>query len=246
MAQRTIRSLRIDSMGGFFSLDGYGRLLLDGTWVTIKLSIFSLAVAFLLGLLGASAKLSRSRAARAVATAYTTLIRAVPDLVLMLLLFYGIQIGLNHVTDSLGLQQMDIPPFQAGVITLGFIYGAYYTETLRGAFLAVPLGQIEAGHAYGMSKWRVFYDILFPQMMRFALPGLGNNWMGVVKASAIVTILGLDDLVKAAIDASQGTQRTFFFLVLAAGIYLAITTVSSLILRWAEKRYSLGVKESRL
>ena len=91
MAQRTIRSLRIDSMGGFFSLDGYGRLLLDGTWVTIKLSIFSLAVAFLLGLLGASAKLSRSRAARAVATAYTTLIRAVPDLVLMLLLFYGIQ-----------------------------------------------------------------------------------------------------------------------------------------------------------
>ncbi|HEY0294338.1 MAG TPA: ABC transporter permease [Bordetella sp.] len=233
-------------MAGFFSLDGYGRLLLEGTWATIELGVLSLVVAFLLGLLGASAKLSRSRLLRAVATAYTTLIRAVPDLVLMLLLFYGIQIGLNHVTESLGLQQMDIPPFLAGVITLGFIYGAYYTETLRGAFLAVPRGQIEAGYAYGMSGWRVFRDILFPQMMRFALPGIGNNWLVVVKASAIVTILGLDDLVKAAIDASQGTQRAFFFLVLAAGIFLAITTVSSLVLAWAEKRYSLGVRESEL
>jgi histidine transport system permease protein len=233
-------------MDELFALEGYGPALLHGTWVTIKLGVLSLAVAFLLGLLGASAKLSRSRLLRIIATAYTTLIRAVPDLVLMLLIFYGIQIGLNQITERLGLEQMDIPPFMAGVITLGFIYGAYYTETFRGAFLAVPRGQIEAGHAYGMSGWRVFADVLFPQMMRFALPGIGNNWLVVVKASAIVTILGLDDIIKVAVDASMNTQRAFYFLVFAAGIYLLITTVSTLVLRWAEKRYSIGVRESAL
>ncbi|WP_019937958.1 ABC transporter permease [Bordetella sp. FB-8] len=221
---------------------GYGPLLWAGTLMTAKLAVLSLAAAVALGLTGAAAKLSNNRLAAAIGTLYTTLIRAVPDLVLMLLLFYGMQIQLNNVTDLLGWDQIDIDPFWAGVITLGFIYGAYFAETFRGAFLAVPRGQIEAGLAFGMSRARVFRRILFPQMMRFALPGVGNNWQVLVKATALVSIVGLSDLVKAAQDAGKSTLNFFFFMLVAGAIYLAITTLSNLVLIYLEKRYSVGVR----
>lgn len=227
-------------------LHGYGPLLLAGTWATIKLAALSLGASFLLGLGGAAAKLSPNRALSSLGTLYTTLIRAVPDLVLMLLLFYGIQILLNNLTDALGVDQIDIDPFVAGVITLGFIYGAYFTETFRGAFLAVPRGQLEAGRAYGMSSWRVFSRIMFPQMMRFALPGIGNNWQVLVKATALVSIIGLADVVKATQDAGKSTLEFFFFTIVAAVIYLAITVVSNLGLLWLERRYSTGVRRVAL
>ena len=227
-------------------LYGYGPLLLAGAKQTIALAVLSLAVSVVLGLLGALAKLSRHAPLRIVATAYTTLIRSVPDLVLMLLLFYSIQIAVNNLTDAFGLEQFDIDPFTAGVLTLGFIYGAYFTETFRGAFLAVPRGQLEAGSAYGMSGMRVFGRILFPQMMRFALPGIGNNWQVMVKATALVSIIGLADVVKASQDAGKGTLRFFFFTLLAGAIYLVITTVSNLVLIWLERRYSIGVRKADL
>lgn len=221
---------------------GYGPLLWAGTLMTAKLAVLSLAAAVALGLAGATAKLSSNRLVAAIGTFYTTLIRAVPDLVLMLLLFYGMQILLNDLTDALGWDQIDIDPFWAGVITLGFIYGAYFAETFRGAFLAVPGGQIEAGQAFGMSRARVFRRILFPQMMRFALPGIGNNWQVLVKATALVSIVGLSDLVKAAQDAGKSTLNFFFFMLVAGAIYLAITTISNLVLIYLEKRYSVGVR----
>ena len=227
-------------------LYGFGPVLWAGTIQTIQLSVLSLAAAVFLGLVGAVAKLSHNRVLRSAATAYTTLIRSVPDLVLMLLLFYSIQIAVNQLTDALDLPQFDIDPFVAGVLTLGFIYGAYFTETFRGAFLAVPRGQLEAGSAYGMSGMRVFARILFPQMMRFALPGIGNNWQVLVKATALVSIIGLADVVKASQDAGRSTLRFFFFTLLAGAIYLVITTVSNLVLLWLEKRYSIGVRKADL
>ena len=227
-------------------LYGFGSVIWAGTVQTIELSVLSLAAAVALGLIGAVAKLSHNRALRSLATGYTTLIRSVPDLVLMLLLFYSIQIWLNQLTDLLNWDQIDIDPFVAGVLTLGFIYGAYFTETFRGAFLAVPRGQLEAGAAYGMSGARVFARILFPQMMRFALPGIGNNWQVLVKATALVSIIGLADVVKAAQDAGKSTFNMFFFILVAALIYLAITTVSNLVLIWLEKRYSIGVRHAEL
>ena len=130
-----------------FSLKGFGPLLLQGTWMTIKLSIMSLLVSVGLGLLGASAKLSPVRPLRLIAQAYTTLIRGVPDLVLMLLIFYSLQTWLTTLTDTMEWEYIEIDPFAAGVITLGFIYGAYFTETFRGAILAVPRGQ-EIGRAH--------------------------------------------------------------------------------------------------
>ncbi|KVS42593.1 ABC transporter permease [Burkholderia ubonensis] len=227
-------------------LQGYSPLIFAGTWQTVKLAVLSLALSFLLGLLGAAAKLSRNRVTNGIGTVYTTLIRGVPDLVLMLLLFYSLQIWLNQLTDLAGWDQIDIDPFLAGVLVLGFIYGAYFTETFRGAFLSVPRGQLEAGSAYGMTSWQVFSRIMFPQMMRFALPGIGNNWQVLVKSTALVSIIGLADVVKASQDAGKGTLRFFFFTLIAGAIYLAITTVSNFVLMWLEKRYSTGVRKADL
>ncbi|MEK1842439.1 MAG: ABC transporter permease subunit, partial [Pseudomonas sp.] len=141
-------------------------------------------------------------------------------------------------------EYIEINPFSAGVITLGFIYGAYFTETFRGAILAVPRGQVEAATAYGLKRGQRFRFVVFPQMMRFALPGIGNNWMVMLKATALVSIIGLADLVKAAQDAGKSTYQLFYFLVLAALIYLLITSASNVVLRWLERRYAAGSREA--
>ena len=227
-----------------FSLQGFGPLLLEGTWMTIKLSLLSLLVSVVLGLIGASAKLSGAAALRVPAQLYTTLIRGVPDLVLMLLIFYSLQTWLTGLTEALEWDYIEIDPFAAGVITLGFIYGAYFTETFRGAMLAVPRGQLEAATAYGLKRSQRFRHVVFPQMMRYALPGIGNNWMVMLKATALVSIIGLADLVKAAQDAGKSTYQLFYFLVLAALIYLLITSASNVALRWLERRYSAGTREA--
>lgn len=226
------------------SLKGFGPLLLEGTWMTLKLSVLSLAVSVVLGLLGASAKLSRLALLRMLAQLYTTLIRGVPDLVLMLLIFYSLQTWLTALTDSMEWEYVEINPFSAGVITLGFIYGAYFTETFRGAILSVPRGQIEAATAYGLKRSQRFRYVVFPQMMRYALPGIGNNWMVMLKATALVSIIGLADLVKAAQDAGKSTYQLFYFLVIAALIYLAITSFSNLVLRRLERHYAAGSREA--
>lgn len=227
-------------------LNEYGPLLLAGTWVTIKLAVLSLGVAVVLGLLGAWAKLSSKRGARGLAIAYTTLIRGVPDLVLMLLIFFSIQIYLNELTDLLGVAAINIDPFAAGVLTLGFIYGAYFAETFRGAFMAVPHGQLESASAYGMGEFQVFRRILFPQMMRHALPGIGNNWQILLKSTALVSLIGLTDLVKVAQDAGNVTFRVFLFISITGLIYLALTTVSNGVLYCLNKRYSVGVRKVQL
>jgi len=227
-----------------FSLKGFGPLLMQGTWMTVKLSVMSLLLAIVLGLLGASAKLSKTALLRVPAQVYTTLIRGVPDLVLMLLIFYSLQTWLTTFTEAMEWDYIEIDPFAAGVITLGFIYGAYFTETFRGAILAVPRGQVEAATAYGLKRGQRFWIVVFPQMMRYALPGIGNNWMVMLKATALVSIIGLADLVKAAQDAGKSSYQLFYFLVLAALIYLVITSASNFILRWLERRYAAGTREA--
>ena len=228
-----------------FSLKGFGPLLLEGTWMTIKLSLLSLLVSIVLGLIGASAKLSSAAILRVPAQLYTTLIRGVPDLVLMLLIFYSLQTWLSQLTDAMEWDYIEIDAFTAGVVTLGFIYGAYFTETFRGAILSVPRGQVEAATAYGLNRVQRFRFVVFPQMMRFALPGIGNNWQVLLKATALVSIIGLADLVKAAQDAGKSTYQLFYFLVLAALIYLLITSASNFALRWAERRYAAGSREAQ-
>ncbi|WP_080195607.1 histidine ABC transporter permease HisQ, partial [Salmonella enterica] len=170
-------------------LYGFSGVILQGAIVTLELALSSVVLAVLIGLVGAGAKLSQNRVTGLIFEGYTTLIRGVPDLVLMLLIFYGLQIALNVVTDSLGIDQIDIDPMVAGIITLGFIYGAYFTETFRGAFMAVPKGHIEAATAFGFTHGQTFRRIMFPAMMRYALPGIGNNWQVILKATALVSLL---------------------------------------------------------
>ncbi len=227
-------------------LYGYSHVIIQGTLVTLELAISSVVLSVIIGLIGAGGKLSKSRLISGFFGCYTTLIRGVPDLVLMLLIFYGLQIVLNSLTESVGMAQIDIDPLGAGIITLGFIYGAYFTETFRGAFMAVPRGQIEAATAFGFSGAQIFRRILFPAMMRFALPGIGNNWQVILKATALVSLLGLNDVVKATVLAGKGTYQPFYFAIVAGVIYLVFTTVSNGVLLWLERRYSLGVKRAEL
>jgi His/Glu/Gln/Arg/opine family amino acid ABC transporter permease subunit len=222
---------------------GYLPAVLGGLGITLAVAAASLAVASVFGLVGALAKLSGSRAARAAATAYTTLIRGLPELVLMLLVFYGGQIGLNALAERLGGEPIDVPPFAAGTLTIGFVFGAYLTETFRGAILAVPRGQIEAAQAFGLSRGQVLRRILLPQMVRHAVPGFANNWLVMVKATAIVSLIGLDDMLHRASMAASATREPFTFYALIALIYLALTSVSVLALAWVERRYSLGLKK---
>ncbi len=224
------------------SLQGYGPSILQGTLLTIELCLASLAIAMVLGIITALAKLSRVRAANFIANAYTTIIRGIPDLVLMLLLFYGGQVFINRVGPMLGYDgYIDINPFMAGVSTIGFIFGAYMAETFRGAILAVPGGQMEAGYAYGMTRFQVFIRILMPQMVRHAIPGFGNNWLVLMKTTALVSIIGLKDMVRMAGLAAGATRMPFTFYLVVAMIYLILTSISILILNRLNKRYSVGI-----
>ena len=224
-------------------LQGFLPSLIEGAATTLSVALCSLLIAVVLGMAGALMKLSRSRVLRSVATVYTTVIRGVPDLVLMLLIFYGGQLAVNEIAPKFGFKEViDINPFVAGVATIGFIFGAYLTETFRGAMMAVPPGQREAGVAYGMTPTQVFVRIVFPQMVRFALPSFTNNWLVLVKSTALVSVIGLSDMMNRAGLAAGTTREPFTFYMTVAALYLVITTVSVLLLKTLEKRYSLGVK----
>jgi His/Glu/Gln/Arg/opine family amino acid ABC transporter permease subunit len=227
------------------NLYGYWPAILEGLGLTLRVSALSLLVASLLGIAGASAKLSSSRALRWSANGYTTLIRGMPELVLMLLIFYGGQIAINRLAEAQGWGYIDIPPFLAGVLTIGFIFGAYLTETFRGAILAVPKGQTEAALACAMSPALTLWRIVLPQMVRHAIPGFANNWLIMIKASALVSIIGLDDMVHRAGLASATTRAPFTFYLAIALIYLTLSSVSIFTLSRLEARYSLGVKQVR-
>jgi arginine/ornithine transport system permease protein len=162
----------------------------------------------------------------------------------MLLVFYGGQMFINQLGPMLGYDgYIDINPFIAGVSTIGFIFGAYMTETFRGAILAVNKGQLEAGTAYGMSAFMVFRRITLPQMVRHALPGFGNNWLVLIKTTALVSIIGLNDMVRKAGLAAGATRKPFTFYLVVAINYLVITSISIYILKQLERRYSVGVRE---
>ena len=222
----------------------YLPLILKGMLLTIEVAFLSLLISIVLGMIGALAKLSRSRIAQTIAGIYTTVIRGIPDLVLMTLIFFGGQIMVNNIGEKLGLEYIDVNPFFAGVITIGFIFGAYMAESFRGGILAVSRGEIEAGYAFGMTPMKVFMRITLPAMVRHALPSFGNNWLVLTKATALVSVIGLQDMVYNASVAGGSTRKPFTFFLTAAFLYLIITGVSDMGLRWLDKRYSVGVRRA--
>jgi arginine/ornithine transport system permease protein len=228
-------------------MNDYYLAILNGAVLTVGVSLAALAVSIVLGLAGAAAKLSGRPVLVVLATVYTTLIRGVPELVLMLLVFYGGTIGLNNLLERLGSEAtVDINPFFAGVLTIGFIYGAYMTETFRGALLSIPPGQAEAAWAFGMSKGQTFFRITAPQMVRYALPGFTNNWLVLIKATALVSLIGLQEMTYLAKQASAATRSPFAFFLFTAALFLVYTSVSLYVLRRLNARYSLGAKRGQL
>jgi arginine/ornithine transport system permease protein len=225
----------------------YYSSILYGAVLTVGVSLAALLVAIILGLAGAGAKLSGRPILVALATLYTTIIRGIPELVLMLLVFYGGTIGLNNLFEAMGSETtVDINPFLAGVLTIGFIYGAYMTETFRGAILAIPKGQAEAAWAFGMGRTQTFMRITAPQMVRYALPGFTNNWLVLIKATALVSLIGLQEMTYLAKQASAATRSPFAYFLFTAALFLIYTTVSLLVLRRLNARYSLGTKRVQL
>ena len=223
----------------------YQGQLLAGTRVTIRLALLALVIAVMFGLLGAWAKLSKNYLAQKTAAGYTTIVRGVPDLVLILLVFYGGRQMVNSIGRLTGLwDYVEISQFAAGAGTIGVVFGGYMTETFRGAILAIPKGQIEAGVACGMDRFTIFHRIIWPQMVRYALPGFSNNWLVQIKSTALVSVIGLQDVVYNGFVAGRSTRQLFTFMFAVLMIYLVLTAVSDAGLRWLDRKYSKGIERS--
>lgn len=226
-------------------LQGFGWQLALGTWVTVRVALAGLALGLCLGLLGAAAKLSGFRAARAIAEAYTTMVRGVPEMLLVLLAYFGATVAINSLAVRIGYEQyIDVSPFAAGMIALGLAFGAYATEVFRGAILAVPKGQIDAARAVGMARLIMFRRILLPQVWRFALPGLGNLWLVLLKDTALISVVGLDELMRKSAIAVGYTKQPFTFYFAAALIYLGLTVISMVGLQSFERHARRGVRRA--
>ncbi len=226
-------------------LEGYGWLLIDGLILTLAVAIASLVGALLVGLAAAVGKLFAPRAVKALIEIYTTFVRGVPELVLLLLIYYGLPTLIQDFASSLGREiSMSINPFVAGIGTLTLIYAAFACEVFRAAYLALPVGQREAALALGLSKTTTFRKVELPQMMRYALPGLGNVWMVLIKATALISIIQLPELMRNADIAARSTRQPFTFFFAACLLYLAITAVSmwgqARLERWASRGVTLA------
>ena len=220
-------------------MNDYYIAILHGSVLTVGVSLCALLVSIVLGLAGAAAKLSGRPVLVGIATLYTTVIRGIPELVLMLLVFYGGTIGLNKMIEYFGSESyVDVEPFTAGVLTIGFIYGAFMTETFRGAILAIPKGQMEAAWAFGMGRMQTF--------LRYALPGFTNNWLVLIKATALISLIGLQEMTYLAKQASAATRSPFEFFLFTAALFLIYTTLSLVLLRKLNARFSLGTQRGQL
>jgi len=211
---------------------------------TVKITGFSLVVGLCLGLIGAVAELSSNSLLRAVAETTTTLIRGIPELLVVLGLFLGSSVLVNEAAQFFGYDgYIDIDAYWAGVIALSIVFGAYATEVFRGAIQAVPLEQIMAAQAFGFTAMMTYRRIVLPQMWRIALPGLGNLFLVLLKNTALLSVIGVQDLMRNAVSAVGYTRKPFVFYLAATFVYLFLTAISMVCLRYLEKWASLGVKK---
>ncbi|QLH42177.1 MAG: ABC transporter permease subunit [Coxiellaceae bacterium] len=193
--------------------------LFQGLWLTLALALCALACGLLLGMIGALGEATSRRGWRYSVITIQTVIRGVPELVVVMFVYFAGTALLN----ALNITSNGISPFIAGVIALSLLFGAYASQTLRGAFAAIPRGQQEAAKALALNRWQTFYRILLPQAWRHALPGLGNLWLVLLKDSALVSLIGLAELMTKAKVAAITTGQPFVFYCIAAVIYLLLT-----------------------
>lgn len=202
-----------------FTLNGYGELILLGALTTMAVALAAAAIGSVIGVFMAAAKLSSLPGLSHLAGAYTTTIRGVPDLLVIFLVYYGGSASLSHV---LG-RPIEINVFTAGALSLGLVFGAYATEIFRGAILEVPRGQNEAAAALGLSGFRVFVHVVAPQAWRLAVPAFGNQLAVLLKETALVSLVGLEDLMRKTGFAVEATDRPFFFYLVAGLLYFVLS-----------------------
>ncbi|MGO8952130.1 MAG: ABC transporter permease [Rhodomicrobium sp.] len=223
----------------------WGHELALGAAMTAGLALTTLPFGLALGFSAALAKDSKTAWLRGVGETYTTVFRGLPELLTLLLIYYGSQILSQNLADASGLPiTVNVSPFTAGVIALSLVFGAYASEVLLSALRAVERGQIEAARSFGMSPALVFRRVVAPQMLRIALPGLGNNWLSLLKDTSLVSVIALNDLLRMTEVAVESTRRPFEFYAIACAIYLAMTALSTLAIARAEKAARRGWRQS--
>jgi len=228
-------------------LDGWWDDFFFGLMTVCQVFSVSLVIAVVCGLLGASAKLSKSRILRGIAQGYTIVFRGAPELLVLLLFYFGMAIALTQLVQLVdpSVKFIDLPPFWAGSIAIGLIVGAYMTETFRGAFLGVDRGQVEAARALSLKRHQIFRYVRLPQMWRLALPNFGNHMLSIMKDTALVSIIGLEEILFVAKMANSLIHRPFLLYMTVALIYLAMTTVITLTVGWLERRANRHLRGAR-
>lgn len=229
-----------------FGPEGWGLALLEGAWVTISIALATLPFGLALGLAVALGKRSRLALVRAVSTLYTTIFRGVPELLTLYVIYFGIQILLQKLWAGLGFtSQFEMSPFLAGMVALGVVLAAFSAEVWLGALNAIQKGQREAAAALGLTRLQTFRLVVFPQLMRIALPGLGNNWMVLLKETSLVSVITLQDTMFIATRANVVTKEPFLFFGAAALIYLFFSMISTWGFGRLEARANRGYAVSR-
>ncbi|AQQ05698.1 ABC transporter permease [Roseibium algicola] len=233
---------------GFLNLDllalsppGWGGVLLAGFAASLQLAVGGFGLGLLIGIGGAFGKLYGGPILRDLLEVYTTVIRAVPELVLILLLYYAGTDAVNTLLMLVGLPRVDISGLAAGIFVIGVVQGAYSTEVLRGAIKAVPPGQIEAARAYGMSPFKTLRRITLPAMLPYAIPGLSNLWLIATKDTALLAVVGFSELTLVTRQAAGSTKAYMLFYCAAGVMYLTLTLVSNRVIAHIEKRARRGI-----
>jgi polar amino acid transport system permease protein len=224
-----------------FGRAGFGDELLRGVFVTVYIAALAFALGLILGLGGAVAKLYGGLFSRLIANFYTTVIRAVPELVLILFLFFAGTRGISTLGEVVGYGPIEVNGTFAAILVLGFVQGAYSTEVLRGAIQAIPTGQIEAAKAYGMSPFQMLKRVIIPAMLPNAIPGLANLWLSVIKDTALIMVTGASaELGGTTRTAASFTKQYFLFYFVALMIYYTLTKISNVFITRLERYVRRG------
>ena len=224
-----------------FGKTGWGDELFYATLMTVAVSVTAMLVGFLFALIFTPLKLSKYKTLNFVGNFYTTVIRGVPELLVIYLLFFGGSSAVMYFAKMFGYDgYIELNAFTIGTFAVGAISGAYSTEVIRGAILAVPKGQFEAGETLGMSKFQMNLRIIFPQVARLALPGIGNVWQITLKDTSLISVTALVEIMRQAKVAAASEHEPFVFYTTAIVLYLLITTGSNKFFNRAEKKFSKG------
>jgi octopine/nopaline transport system permease protein len=225
----------------YFGDSGWGDELFLATLMTIAVSITAMLIGFLFALIFTPFKLSQSKILNILANSYTTIIRGVPELLVIYLLFFGGSGAIMYVASIFGYYNyIEINAFLTGAISIGIISGAYSTEVFRGAIQSIDKGQFEASKVLGISKFAQFYKIILPQMLRLAIPNLSNVWQITLKDTSLISVTGLVEIMRQSSVAAGSTRDPLFFYSFAGVLYLLLTYLSMKLINRLEAKYSRG------